>query len=223
MGSPTVYVVWFENMGYIVNQYIPIKTHDTHDVIQKTILKLRAITTWHYKPQMTWNVHGIFPVPTLKLKPLWVEQAWERRSDKNDNIHKNLKWITSHLPQNVEITLEFCHLFTADGMEFTNPAHNHSQQLQSVHTWNWKKISWVKNFKKSHYLTLSMAVNLDMTRLTDWNSDFLTVIFPILVWGIISRLASPGPSQCRLIYHDSNVVRVPWSFEKHTYQSDVHF
>ena len=38
------------------------------------------------------------------------------------------------LPQNVEITLEFCHLFTADGMEFTNPAHNHSQQLQSVHT-----------------------------------------------------------------------------------------
>ena len=68
-----------------------------------------------------------------------------------------------------------------------------------------------------------MAVNLDMTRLTDWNSDFLTVIFPILVWGIISRLAGPGPSQCRLIYHDSNVVRVPWSFEKHTYQSDEHF
>ena len=85
-----------------------------------------------------------------------------------------------------------------------------------------EKISWVKNFKKSHYLTLNMAVNLDMTRLTDWNSDFLTVIFPILVWGIISRVASPGPSQCRLMYYDSNVIFVPWSFQKQTHQSDEH-
>ena len=119
---------------------IPIYSHQGSWCYFKTILKLRAITTWHYKPQMTWNVHGIFPVPTLKLKPLWVEQAQERHIDKNDNIHKNLKWITSHLPQNVEITLEFCHLFAADGMEFIKPAHNHHQQLlQSVHTWNWKK------------------------------------------------------------------------------------
>ena len=28
MGTPTVYVVLFENMGYIVYQYIPIKAHD---------------------------------------------------------------------------------------------------------------------------------------------------------------------------------------------------
>ena len=33
-------------------------------------------------------------------------------------------------------------------------------------------------------VTRNMAVNLDMTRLTDWNSDFLTVIFPILVIGM---------------------------------------
>ena len=46
-----------------------------------------------------------------------------------------------------------------------------------------------------------MAVNLDMTRLTDWNSWFLTVIFPILVkgkscvrtWQRAAAIAPPSP------------------------------
>ena len=52
------------------------------------------------------------------------------------------------------------------------------------HTWNGEKcMSWL--YERGYGgMTLNMAVNLDMTRLTDWNSDFLTVIFPFLVIGM---------------------------------------
>ena len=45
-------------------------------------------------------------------------------------------------------------------------------------------------------MTLNMAVNLDMTRLTDWNSDFLTVIFPFLVIGMSCKFLEAWSQLC---------------------------
>lgn len=58
-------------------------------------------------------------------------------------------------------------------------------------------------------MTLNMAVNLDMTRLTDWNSDFLTVIFPFLVIGMSCKFLEACCQLCAALVasrHDSKWV-----------------
>lgn len=64
------------------------------------------------------------------------------------------------------------------------------------HTWNGEKcMSWL--YERGYGgMTLNMAVNLDMTRLTDWNSDFLTVIFPFLVIGMSCKVFEAWSQLC---------------------------